>query len=135
MRAISTKLLVTVSSALLVAATFGAACSTAQTIHNFSGGADGASPFGGLAVGANGTLYGMTESGGNPPECMNCGTVYELTPPTSAGGAWAEKAIYAFTDPQHQQVVPLSTPRWDQTANCMARLTSVDRWRLGASSN
>lgn len=109
MRVILTKLPVTVSRVLFVAATFGAACSTAQTIHNFSG-PDGDSPFGGLAVGKNGTLYGMTESGGNSPECSNCGAVYELTPPTSSGGAWVEKVIYSFTDPQHQQALPLSTP-------------------------
>jgi hypothetical protein len=41
--------------------------SGAQSLHSFAGGADGAHPVGGLALGANGILYGTTTIGGTPP--------------------------------------------------------------------
>ena len=71
----------------------------AKTIlHNFSGGSDGAAPAGGLSLGANGTLYGVSQNGGVPSsQCTEgCGTVFQLTPPGPAGGAWAETVLYSF---------------------------------------
>ncbi len=70
--------------------------SGAQTLHSFSGGADGANPVGGLTAGKNGVLYGTTENGGVSPTCAGCGTVFQLTPPASPHGAWTESVIYAF---------------------------------------
>jgi uncharacterized repeat protein (TIGR03803 family) len=45
-----------------------------------------------LAIGKNGSLYGTTYSNGT----YNQGTVFELTPPASPGGAWAFSLIYSF---------------------------------------
>ena len=81
----------------------GAAQSSAvlTTLHNFTGyPIDGAGPRG-LAVNDNGVLYGTTPIGGSGPCGLQsreagCGTVFSLTPPTSAGGQWTEAVLYNF---------------------------------------
>ena len=72
------------------------------TIYSFTGqNGDGATPFGGLAVGKNGTLYGTTQFGGSGPCLVNsqrgCGTVFALIPPGLEGGAWTETVLCSFT--------------------------------------
>jgi uncharacterized repeat protein (TIGR03803 family) len=51
-------------------------------LYSFTGGTDGAYPFGGLTLDASGNLYGTNTYGGdtscNPPS--GCGVVFELTP-------------------------------------------------------
>jgi uncharacterized repeat protein (TIGR03803 family) len=53
-------------------------------LHSFTGGADGATPFDGLAMDSNGNLYGTAATGGNltcpinPPQ--GCGVVFKITP-------------------------------------------------------
>jgi uncharacterized repeat protein (TIGR03803 family) len=49
-------------------------------------------PVGPPAVGADGALYGVTDEGG----AYDWGTVYELQPPGTPGGAWAETVLYSF---------------------------------------
>jgi uncharacterized repeat protein (TIGR03803 family) len=56
-------------------------------LYNFTGGADGQSPQGGLAMDGQGSLYGTTLGGGNqgefcaPPRGVTgCGVVFEVTP-------------------------------------------------------
>ncbi len=71
-----------------------------STLYSFQGGTDGATPqFGALTVGAGGVLYGATYFGGT--SCAGsgngCGTVFSLTPPAAAGGAWTESVLYRFT--------------------------------------
>jgi hypothetical protein len=49
----------------------------------------------------NGNLYGTTTNGGtgncNPNSSFKgCGTVFELSPPAVAGGAWTETTLYSF---------------------------------------
>lgn len=66
---------------------------TFETLHNFQGGiADGRSPGGNPIFDTLGALYGTAASGGP----ANAGMVYKLTPPTTAGGAWTETAVYMF---------------------------------------
>jgi uncharacterized repeat protein (TIGR03803 family) len=75
-----------------------------EAVYSFPGGGHGAHPYGGLAIGKSGVLYGVTGRGGasttacgttSPPN--GCGTVFSLTPPTSPGGAWTEKVLYSFS--------------------------------------
>ena len=58
---------------------------TYKVIHSFTDPLD-SEPLGGLIQDAAGNLYGTT-----------IGTVFELMPPASPGGAWTESVLYTFT--------------------------------------
>ncbi|MGO9518555.1 MAG: choice-of-anchor tandem repeat GloVer-containing protein [Candidatus Korobacteraceae bacterium] len=53
-------------------------------LYNFTGGADGYDPFGGVVLDSQGNLYGTSYFGGTGTNCLNgqgtCGVVWELTP-------------------------------------------------------
>ena len=66
---------------------------TETLLYNFRGDDDGANPGGGLVVGENGSLFGTTPAGG---EYLK-GSVFELDPPASTGGAWTKTVIYSFS--------------------------------------
>ena len=51
----------------------------------------GTAPSSGLISDSAGNLYGTTRYGGN-----GSGTVFELSPPPTSGGAWTETVLYAF---------------------------------------
>jgi len=74
---------------------------TYSVIYTFTGASDGIGPLGNLVFGRDGALYGVT-GGGGTGSCYSassgCGTVFALTPPSSAGGAWTETQLYLFTD-------------------------------------
>lgn len=73
----------------------GAAGSWTETVlHNF-GGPDGALPGANLVFGSTGALYGTTLVGGNGIN-VGGGTVFELKPPSTAGGAWTEAVLYSL---------------------------------------
>lgn len=60
-------------------------------LHSFSGGSDGALPFGGLVADAAGNFYGATyEGGGGDCFSTGCGTVYKITP------TGTETVLYRF---------------------------------------
>jgi uncharacterized repeat protein (TIGR03803 family) len=87
----------------MICANRAAAQPTFTTVYNFNGGADGAFPIGGLTLGSDGVLYGTTSGGGTSytygcgvPSLGGCGTVFSLTPPAAAGGAWTETQLYVF---------------------------------------
>lgn len=64
---------------------------TESVIYNFgSNSSDGAEPIGGVALDAEGNLYGTTSAGGS----ASAGTVFQISP--QGGGQWTEKVIYAF---------------------------------------
>ncbi len=63
---------------------------TEKPIYSFTGGSDGAAPYGGLIF-EKGNLYGTTFVGGT----SNGGTVFELTP--NPDGSWAFNLLYSFT--------------------------------------
>lgn len=76
---------------------------TATIIHNF-----GATPNDGIIPGPNaglvidkeGNLYGTTTAGGancTTPPVQGCGTVFELSPPTTPGGEWIETVLLQFS--------------------------------------
>ena len=50
------------------------------SIHDFTGGADGDWPEGGLAIDSNGNIFGTTYQGGLQNCSEGCGVVYEITP-------------------------------------------------------
>jgi len=58
---------------------------TYTDLHSFTGGKDGAFPYGSVAIDGNGNLYGTTEAGGDLSKCQSfaisgCGVVWEITP-------------------------------------------------------
>ena len=67
---------------------------TEAMLYNFTGGSDGSNPTG-LTIGAGRVLYGTT----NNIDSAGVGTVFSLTPPASAGGAWTESVLHTFTGP------------------------------------
>jgi uncharacterized repeat protein (TIGR03803 family) len=66
-----------------------------STVHSFTGDGDGVGPLGGLAIDAQGNLYGTTYFGGDV--ICGCGIVFELTP--SSSGLWTESILHTFTGP------------------------------------
>jgi len=65
---------------------------TEEILYNFGGySGDGEAPQGALVIGSDGALYGATASGG-----AGYGTIFQLSPPVTAGGNWTEKVLHAF---------------------------------------
>jgi uncharacterized repeat protein (TIGR03803 family) len=70
-----------------------------MVLHSFSGYPnDGSAPLAGLIADSAGNLYGTTNVGGSS-FCFGggCGTVFELSPPTTTDGTWIQKVLYSFT--------------------------------------
>jgi uncharacterized repeat protein (TIGR03803 family) len=63
-----------------------------RVLHAFTGGLDGASPRGALALHGKGLLYGTTTRA----RAHGGGIVFQLVPPTVPGGAWTENILYSF---------------------------------------
>jgi uncharacterized repeat protein (TIGR03803 family) len=77
-----------------------AAGSTFTLIRTFTGGDLSANSYGPLIADRAGNLYGTASTGGNGG-CVRygstgCGTVFELTPPSTPGSPWTETVIYRF---------------------------------------
>ena len=66
---------------------------TEKVLHHFTGGADGASPFGGLTFGREGRLYGTATWGGLPLCSNGCGVAFSLK---HAPGKWVEHVLWTF---------------------------------------
>jgi uncharacterized repeat protein (TIGR03803 family) len=66
-------------------------------------GSNGANPGADLVFGSNGALYGTTEAGGT----SNTGTVFELAPPQTTGGAWSETVLFSFPVEPFYQNTPM----------------------------
>jgi uncharacterized repeat protein (TIGR03803 family) len=67
---------------------------TENVIWRFQSGADGGYP-GGLVVAA-GKLFGVAGTGGTGTCSGGCGYLFEITPPTAAGGAWSKMDVFDF---------------------------------------
>lgn len=76
---------------------------TETVLYSFQGGSDGYVPTGDLVFDTEGNLYGATQfGGGKGANCDilyggNCGTVFELSPPQTKGGAWTEQVLHSFS--------------------------------------
>jgi uncharacterized repeat protein (TIGR03803 family) len=64
---------------------------THTVLYAFSGGADGAEPYKGVTLDAQGNLYGTTVAGGGS---CGCGVAFKLT---NSGGIWTESVLHTFT--------------------------------------
>src|SRR5262249_37969109 len=64
---------------------------TETVLYNFGASADIVSVTG-LIFGADGALYGTTDTGGT----SGLGVVFKLTPSSAAGGSWTETTLYNF---------------------------------------
>src|SRR5580658_1100636 len=71
---------------------------TETALYAFLGSPDGNIPWAGLIFDNAGNLYGTTFSGGaSSHREIGCGTAFELSPPSTAGGNWTETVLYRFT--------------------------------------
>jgi uncharacterized repeat protein (TIGR03803 family) len=89
---------------------------TETILHTFTiggppfDGEDRAAP---LTIGPGGVPYGTTEYGGSG-NCATgifqiaCGTVFQLTPPAEAGGAWSESVLYSFGTASGDGAIPVA---------------------------
>jgi uncharacterized repeat protein (TIGR03803 family) len=82
---------------------------THSDIYNFTGGADGFEPVGGLIIDSAGNLYGTTEGGGT----CSCGVVFELSP---LEGGWSYQVLHNF-DPHTDGGWPLASLIMDAAGN------------------
>ena len=69
---------------------------TEDVLYSFSGGRDGSNPAAGVVMDKNGRLYGTTQHGGTGDPKVG-GVVFELDPPSVAGGAWTETVLHSFS--------------------------------------
>ena len=70
-----------------------------RPLYLFLGGNDGQGPYGRVAMGVDGRLYGTTIEGGNQNCPSGCGTVFSLQPPAGClpgACAWSEAVLYRF---------------------------------------
>ena len=69
---------------------------TFAPLYAFQGNGDASTPYAGVTLGANGTLYGTTVYGGE----IGNGTVYNLKPPAHSSGSafptWVDTVLYSF---------------------------------------
>jgi uncharacterized protein YceK len=79
---------------------------TETVIYSFTAqNGDGAYPAADVVLGKNGVLYGTTTLGGSATSgspcsyygANGCGTVFQLTAPTTPGGTWTETILHSFT--------------------------------------
>jgi uncharacterized repeat protein (TIGR03803 family) len=81
---------------------------------------------GGLIAGKNGMLYGATAQGGPANE----GTVFQLTPPVTRGGAWTATTLYEFAGGNDGEY-PQNDLILDKTGNLYGATESGGTSRLG----
>ena len=103
---------------------------TKTVLYSFQGGPnDGATPFGTLVFDLAGNLYGTTQAGGS----NNMGTVFELTPPATPGGAWTESMVYIFAADGSEGYWPFGKLTFDGVGNLYATLEYGGSGKFGAN--
>ncbi len=81
-----------------------------KIIYSFTGGADGAEPWGTLIRDKNGALYGTTKFGGAP----DTGTAFMLS---RSGGKWTETVLHTFNWQNGDGYNPLAGLRWSPSGS------------------
>jgi len=89
---------------------------TEKVVYAFLGQPDGINPNAGLVADVAGNLYGTTTAGGTDSSC-SCGTIFELSPPAFAGGAWTETILYSFQGGANDGARPFGTLIFDKAGN------------------
>jgi hypothetical protein len=103
----------------------------ASVIYNFTGGADGGTPYATPVFDQAGNLYGTALSGGT----FTGGVVFKLTPTSS--GAWRQSVIYSFTGGNDGSAPVLGNLVFDKMGNLYgsnvagANLTSLSCQNTG----
>ncbi len=82
-------------------------------LYSFTGGTDGELPEGGAIFDKAGNLFGTTYGGG----AYSTGTVFELIPPVTPGGAWTESVLHSFQPVIGDGGYPESGLTWDHSGN------------------
>ncbi len=76
---------------------------------------DGETPLG-VVLGPDGSLYGVTQGGGDRGSVRcGCGTVYKLTP--NSDGTWTKTVLYAFRGGHQDGATPVQPVTFDQAGN------------------
>lgn len=70
---------------------------TETVLYAFTGGIDGALPSAAVAVDGAGNILGTAVEGGSLACSSGCGTLFELSPPSTSGGTWSETTVHLFT--------------------------------------
>jgi uncharacterized repeat protein (TIGR03803 family) len=91
---------------------------TETLLYSFGGAGDGSNPGAGLVFDAAGNLYGTTNYGGQ----YGFGTVFELSSPSTQGGAWTEAVLYSFQNGS-DGATPNSSLIFDATGNLYGTTT------------
>jgi uncharacterized repeat protein (TIGR03803 family) len=99
-------------------------------LYSFGAPPDGQLPRGTLTRDHNGNLYGTTQSGG----AFGCGTIFELSPPATIGGAWTESVLYSFNciNGQVDAANPLAGVVFDNFGNLYGTAEGGGTFGLGA---
>jgi uncharacterized repeat protein (TIGR03803 family) len=72
---------------------------TEAVLYSFTGGEDGSRPMSNLVLDDAGNLYGTAFGSGRISSGLcseGCGSVFELSPPSTPGGAWTETTLHDF---------------------------------------
>ncbi len=109
--------------AALAISAHAAQAATETVLYSFTGGADGASPNGGLVADSAGNLYGTTAEGGKAEtgcgfgtsQKSGCGVVFKLHP--NGDGSYTETVLHAFQGGYYDAQVPEAGLVMDATGN------------------
>ncbi len=84
-------------------------------LHNFACEADGFYPIG-ATFGPDGSLYGVTQVGGDAGSiACGCGTVFKLTP--NSDGTWTKTTLYTFRGGPNDGAYPVNGLVFDRAGN------------------